>query len=263
MTGVPRSGAPGCRGSPDTKRMLDSDLTFGIQPLQGLHLVPEPPAYPLSVSAAPTPAAPRSAKDLRRNSTLHTRLPLRGTSCISCLSRRDKDRSARLFLRSRAVAREHRNFHWRRPSAHVRARASSCAETPAPGHRSSSRAPVPGPEPVAMAAATALQPERLEHHCLLSVTGRAAEAPVQPEERIRWRSQAPAGEAVAVIGWPSGSDDLHQEQETDRVLLKASHHGFKHVEGLFLVGDQRILLAVSAKTNALLEVVHAQQMVFP
>ena len=59
------------------------------------------------------------------------------------------------------------------------------------------------------------------------------------------------------------SDNLHQEQETNRVLLKASHHGFKHVEGLFLVGHQRILLAVSAQTDAFLEVVHAQQMVFP
>ena len=60
-----------------------------------------------------------------------------------------------------------------------------------------------------------------------------------------------------------GSDNLHQEQETNRVLLKASHHGFKHVEGLFLVGHQRILLAISAQTDAFLEVVHAQQMVFP
>ncbi len=54
-----------------------------------------------------------------------------------------------------------------------------------------------------------------------------------------------------VIGWPSGPYDLHQEQETDRVLLKASHHGFKHVEGLFLVGNQRILLTVSAQDRCL------------
>ena len=59
------------------------------------------------------------------------------------------------------------------------------------------------------------------------------------------------------------SDNLHQEQEPNRVLLKASHHAFKHVEGFFLVGHQRILLAIAAQTDAFLEVVHAQQMVFP
>jgi hypothetical protein len=110
---------------------------------------------PLSLSAAPTrqyrdcnhlqwllTLGPFSYYTARKS--LHTRLLLRGTSCISCLSRRDKDHSARLFLRC-AVAREHRNFHLLQPSAHVRARASSYAETPAPKHRSSSRARVAGP----------------------------------------------------------------------------------------------------------------------
>src|SRR5271170_4897338 len=64
-------------------------------------------------------------------------------------------------------------------------------------------------------------------------------------------------------GLAIGSDNLHQEQETNRVLLKASHHGFEHVEGLFLIGDKRILLPIAAQTDALFEVVHAQQMVFP
>ena len=47
-------------------------------------------------------------------------------------------------LAGSALLRGARNFHWRRPCGPVRARASSCAETPAPGHRWWSKAPGPG-----------------------------------------------------------------------------------------------------------------------
>ena len=41
------------------------------------------------------------------------------------------------------------------------------------------------------------------------------------------------------------------------------HHAFEHVEGFFLVGNERVLLGVAAETNAFFEVIHAQEMVFP
>jgi len=43
---------------------------------------------------------------------------------------------------------------------------------------------------------------------------------------------------------------------------KRLHHRFEHVEGFFLF-DQRIVLTVSAQPNALFQVVHAEQVIFP
>ena len=50
---------------------------------------------------------------------------------------------------------------------------------------------------------------------------------------------------------------------TRGVLLELHHHRFEHREGLFLVRHQRVLLRISAQADALLEVVHRQQMVLP
>ena len=62
---------------------------------------------------------------------------------------------------------------------------------------------------------------------------------------------------------PVGAEDLHAEEEADGVFLELQHHGFEHVEGLALVGHQRILLRIAAQADALLEVVHREQVVLP
>src|SRR5581483_7601527 len=59
------------------------------------------------------------------------------------------------------------------------------------------------------------------------------------------------------------ADDLHPEEESHGVFLELRHHGLKEIEGLLLVGHQRILLRIAAQTNALFEVIHREQMVFP
>src|ERR1700676_2071152 len=57
--------------------------------------------------------------------------------------------------------------------------------------------------------------------------------------------------------------DLHQVEITDRVFLEALHHRFEHVEGFFLILDQGIVLAVAAQADALFQVIHAEEMIFP
>ena len=59
------------------------------------------------------------------------------------------------------------------------------------------------------------------------------------------------------------ADDLHAEEMAGGVLLEAEHHGLEHLEGLLLVGDERILLGVAAQADAFLEVVHGEEMVLP
>src|SRR5215469_8050874 len=77
-----------------------------------------------------------------------------------------------------------------------------------------------------------------------------------------------AGEArrklvEAFNGRAVGTDDLHAEEVPRRVLLEAEHHSLEHLEGLLLVRDQRVLLSVAAQADALLEVVHLEEMVLP
>ena len=57
-------------------------------------------------------------------------------------------------------------------------------------------------------------------------------------------------------GGAVGADDLHAEEVADGVFLEAHHHAFEHLEGLALVGDERVLLGVAAEADAFLEVVH-------
>src|SRR3984957_8361401 len=84
---------------------------------------------------------------------------------------------------------------------------------------------------------------------------------------LRWGSVSLTGGRAlrrstrAWIGWPL--HDLHQVEITNRVFLEALHHGFEHVEGFSLVLDQRIVLAISAQADALFEVIHAEQVIFP
>ena len=56
---------------------------------------------------------------------------------------------------------------------------------------------------------------------------------------------------------------MHQVEIPHRLFLEALHHGFEHVERLALVFHQRIVLPVTPKTDALLQVIHAKEMVFP
>src|SRR5271166_1185645 len=58
-------------------------------------------------------------------------------------------------------------------------------------------------------------------------------------------------------------DHLHQVQVADCFLLEALHHGLEHVERFALVLHQRIMLTVAAQPDALSQVVHAEQVVFP
>ena len=64
-------------------------------------------------------------------------------------------------------------------------------------------------------------------------------------------------------GCAVGADDLHAEEVAGGVLLEAHHHAFEHLEGLFFVGDERILLRVAAEADAFFEVVHGEEVIFP
>ena len=55
----------------------------------------------------------------------------------------------------------------------------------------------------------------------------------------------------------------HLEELLDHGLLEVVHHRLEHVEGFLLVLGQRVALAVAAKADALLEVVHVQEVVLP
>ena len=72
------------------------------------------------------------------------------------------------------------------------------------------------------------------------------------------------GELVGGLdGGAVGADDLHAEEVAGGVFLEAHHHGFEHLEGLFFVGDEGILLRVAAEADAFLEVVHGEEMILP
>jgi hypothetical protein len=60
-----------------------------------------------------------------------------------------------------------------------------------------------------------------------------------------------------------GSEDLHAEEVAGGVFLEAHHHGSKRLEGLLLVLDEGILLAVAAEADAFLEVIHVEEVFFP
>ena len=66
-----------------------------------------------------------------------------------------------------------------------------------------------------------------------------------------------------VDGGAIGSEDLHAEEMAGSVFLEAHHHGFEHLEGFFLVSDERILLRVAAEADAFLEVIHVEEVLFP
>ena len=64
-------------------------------------------------------------------------------------------------------------------------------------------------------------------------------------------------------GGAIGSEDLHAEEVASGVFLEAHHHLLEHLEGLLLVGDERVLLGVAAEADAFLEVVHVEEVFFP
>src|SRR5215831_11859414 len=55
----------------------------------------------------------------------------------------------------------------------------------------------------------------------------------------------------------------HLEELLQDHFLQALDHLLKHVERFFLVLGERIALTVAAEPDALLEVIHAQEMIFP
>src|SRR5881394_1328909 len=75
---------------------------------------------------------------------------------------------------------------------------------------------------------------------------------------LHLRSRSGAAQDFAVR-----SHHLHKVEMADRILLEALHHCFEHVEGLALVFNERVVLAITTQPDSLLEVVHVQQVVFP
>src|SRR5262245_37436819 len=58
-------------------------------------------------------------------------------------------------------------------------------------------------------------------------------------------------------------DGLKQEEECQSIFFNAIHQSFEQLVRLFLVFNQRIALAVAAKTDTFLQVVHRQEVIFP
>ena len=56
---------------------------------------------------------------------------------------------------------------------------------------------------------------------------------------------------------------LQEEQIAYRLVFNAVHHVLIQDEGFLLVLDQRVFLSVAAETDALFEVIHREQVVFP
>src|SRR5438105_5831934 len=59
------------------------------------------------------------------------------------------------------------------------------------------------------------------------------------------------------------SRQLHGEQFLHNVFFFPADHLLEHVESLFLVLLERILLPVAAQTNTLFEMIHVQKMILP
>src|SRR5882762_7795175 len=59
------------------------------------------------------------------------------------------------------------------------------------------------------------------------------------------------------------ADDLHLEQALDHRGLDALEHVLEKIERLFLVLGERVALAVAAQSDAFLEVVDREQVIFP
>ena len=153
----------------------------------------------------------------------------RGTSCTSCRCRRGRDRCGPPFRRSAAAwAGSHRRLPNGLPPP---ARAASCAGTPSPARRWWSKAAACG---IAISRGAASRVERLRGAGHRRRLGNHAVRARRRIHRLAVRSQ-----------------NLHPEQEPDRVLLELQHHRLEHVEGFTLVFHQRIPLRVAAQADAL------------
>src|SRR5580700_4030693 len=85
---------------------------------------------------------------------------------------------------------------------------------------------------------------------------------------LRWPSRLltlPGGFASLRTGWRlrRALKNLHQVEIARSVFLEALQHGLEHLERFFLVLDQRIVLAIATQADALLEMIHAEEVVFP
>ena len=65
------------------------------------------------------------------------------------------------------------------------------------------------------------------------------------------------------MGVPSGARICMRKRWRAVSSWKRDHHLLEHLEGLLLVGDERVLLRVAAEADALLEVVHVEEVLFP
>src|SRR3984885_11991688 len=81
--------------------------------------------------------------------------------------------------------------------------------------------------------------------------------------RLRTRSSGSARRQAARSRIRRPLDNRHEIKIASSVCLEALQHGFEHLERFFLVLDQRIVLAVTSQSNSLLEMVHAEEVIFP
>ena len=59
------------------------------------------------------------------------------------------------------------------------------------------------------------------------------------------------------------ASNFHRKQFLDHVLLNALDHLLKHLKTFFLIFLQRVFLAITAQTDALFQVIHVKQVIFP
>ena len=170
-----------------------------------------------------------------------TALTPRGTSCISCRCRRGRDRCAPPFRRS-AAARA--GLILRRPARLAAASSRSFLRWNSFSSCVDRRRGLPRRNPDL--------PRRAIAHQAAARRWPPAEPwarTARPRRRIHRLAVRPK--------------NLHPEQEPHRVFLELQHHRFEHVEGLALVFHQRIPLRIAAQTDALLQVIHREQVILP
>ena len=80
-----------------------------------------------------------------------------------------------------------------------------------------------------------------------------------PEDRNTW-----AGLPVpSASPGPAPHADLNVEEHADGLILDSVDHLLEHFVAFALIGDERVLLPVAAKADALLQVIHIEEVVFP
>ena len=91
----------------------------------------------------------------------------------------------------------------------------------------------------------------------------APSAPRSPRRRLRTSGNTGGAPASGRWGASSETHGLDEEEVAQGVLLDPVHHRLEHLVAFLLVFDQRVPLAVTPQADALLEVVHLEEVVLP